>query len=251
MTVTIEIDTVENEVTSQSTVQRERLPNLRVDPQRALAAIETLLRDPEDIAQGFVIVDALAGQAPLRVLTRFRSHPMGQKLLAQRPDLLESLRNRQLLARMPMGSLACAYLTFIDNEGLTADGLVRASVNGRGSDSELQSDFMFVRNRIRDSHDLWHAVTGYQADVVGELALLSFNVAQLRNPGIAVLVLAALARYRKLAFSKVVTRAFFHGLRSAWLPPVHWEALLPLPLDEVRALLCVEPQLSQPSHASR
>lgn len=217
------------------------LPDLRVDPKRALGAIEKLLRDPEDIAQGFVIVDSLAGEAPLRVLARFRKHPIGKRLLAERPDLLSTLRNRQTLAGMPSGSLARAYLTFIDDEGVTADGLLQASLEGRGTDSEQESDFMFVRNRIRDSHDLWHTVTGYQADVVGEVALLSFNVAQLKNPGIAVLVLAALARYHQLAFSKVITNAFLHGLRTAWLPPVHWETLLPLPLDEVRTLLRVEP----------
>lgn len=242
MTRSKAIDTVKNEVSKPSAAQHEGLPNLRVDPKRALGAIEKLLRDPADIAQGFVIVDSLAGEAPLRVLTRFRDHSSGRKLLAERPDLLSSLRDRQALARMARGSLAHAYLAFIDDAGITADGLVQASVEGRGRESALESDFTFVRNRIRDSHDLWHAVTGYQADVVGEIALLSFNVAQLRNPGIAVLVLAALARYRQLTFSKVVTGAFFHGLRTAWLPPVQWETLLPLPLSEVRAALRVEPQ---------
>ena len=225
-------------------VRTEQLPNLRVDPLRALGAVQKLLRNPSDIAQGFVIVDSLAGRAPLRVLARFRRDPVGRKLLVERPQLLSTLRNRRVLERMPRGSLAHAYLAFVDGGGISTDGLLQASLDGRGAQpsEERESDFMFVRNRIRDSHDLWHAVTGYQADVTGEVALLAFNVAQLRNPGIAVLVIAALARYHELAFSRVITRAFMHGLRASWLPPAPWESLLPLPVDEVRARLRIDPQ---------
>jgi ubiquinone biosynthesis protein COQ4 len=217
-------------------------PVLRIDAKRALRAIEQLARNPDDIAQGFVIVDSLAGQAPLRVLWRFRQDPAGRKLLVQRPSLLTTLNDRRSLERMGTDSLAHEYLKVLDRDGVTADGLQAASIQGRGTLSKPRSEFEFVRARIRDSHDLWHAVTGYPATPVGEIALLSFSVAQLRNPGIAVLVLAALAGAREIAFSKVIMGAFLHGMRAAWLPPVRWETLLPLPLDEVRSILRVEPR---------
>ncbi|MDB4972046.1 MAG: hypothetical protein JWN48_387 [Myxococcaceae bacterium] len=226
--------------TRDSSPTTDALPSFQLQPLRALRALHQLSQNPADIAQGFVIVDSLAGRAPLRVLARFRADPVGQKLLRLRPDLLSSLRDHAALERMPGGSLAHAYLSFLERGGISADGLIQASVVGREKPLDRTSDFLFVRERIRDSHDLWHAVTGYGADVVGEVALLSFNVAQLQNPGIAaVMALATLANLRNVLAGKVITRAFRRGLAAAWLPPVHWEALLPRPLADVRRMLRV------------
>lgn len=221
--------------------RREAVPSLHLQPGRALRALQRLSENPDDTAEVFTVIEALSGQAPLRVLARFRKDPAGQQLLAERPRLLSTLIDRASLERMPEGSLAQAYLAFIDREGITADGLVQASLDGRSGQLDPESDFVFVTDRIRDTHDLWHTVTGYQGDVVGEAALLSFNVAQLYNPGVAAIVLTALLQFRDMRFSRLMGRAFVDGLRAAWLPPVHWEALMPLPLTQVRSLLRIAP----------
>lgn len=220
-----------------SSTHRELLPTLRLQPARALRALQRLSSDPSDTAEVFTIIEALSGQAPLRVLARFRKDPAGKLLLAERANMLTTLLDRDALGRMPRGSLAHAYLAFTEREGITADGLVKASMEGRFAELDPQSDFVFVSERLRDTHDLWHTVTGYQGDVVGEAALLAFNVAQLGNPGMAAIVLTALVQFRHAQFTGLIARAFLDGLRAAWLPPVHWEALLPLPLAQVRSIL--------------
>ena len=48
----------------------------------------------------------------------------------------------------------------------------------------------YVIQRLRQTHDLWHVVTGYDTDPASEVALQAFTYAQLRAPGS--LVLAAL-----------------------------------------------------------
>ncbi|MDB4989097.1 MAG: hypothetical protein JWN04_4275, partial [Myxococcaceae bacterium] len=223
------------------TTRRDPLPSGGLQPARALRALKRLKADPDDTAQVFTIIESLSGQAPLRVLARFRNDPAGEVLLAERPDLLSALLDREALGRMPRGSLAEAYLAFVEREGITADGLVEASREGRSRELDPSSDFAFVSNRLRDTHDLWHTVTGYQGDVVGEAALLAFNVAQLRDPGIAAIVLAALLQPRGAQHSGLLARAFLDGARAAWLPPTHWEALLPLPLAQVRSMLRIAP----------
>jgi ubiquinone biosynthesis protein COQ4 len=214
---------------------------MRVQPLRALRALVRLSANPDETAEVFTIIEALSGRTPLRTVARFREDPRGRKLLAERPRLLPILANRELLASMPRGSLADAYLAFLDREGITAEGLVQASLDGRVKQLEPDSDLTFVTERIRDTHDLWHTVTGYQGDVVGEAALLAFNVAQLRNPGVAAIVAAALVQYRELDFYKLLARAFADGLRADWLVSAPWEQLLPLPLTQVRAQLRVSP----------
>lgn len=212
-----------------------------VQPMRALRALLRLSANPDDTAEVFTIIEALSGQAPLRTVARFQRDPLGRELLAERPQLLALLADRSLLESMPRGSLAQAYLAFIDREGITPDGLVQASVDGRTRQLEDDSDLTFITERIRDTHDLWHTVTGYQGDVVGEAALLSFNVAQLGNPGVAAIVAAALLQYREADFYRLIARAYVDGMRASWLASTHWESLLPLPLSQVRALLRVSP----------
>lgn len=220
-----------------SRLQPTPLP--RVQPVRALRALLRLSANPDDTAEVFTIIEALSGQTPLRTVARFRRDPLGRQLLAERPRLLPVLADRALLESMPRGSLAHAYLAFLEREGITPEGLVQASLDGRSRELEPDSDLTFITERIRDTHDLWHTVTGYHGDVIGEAALLSFNVAQLHNPGVAVIVAAALVQYREAAFYRLIARAFMDGLRAAWLPSVPWETLLPLPLEQVRALLRV------------
>ena len=82
---------------------------------------------------------------------------------------------------------------------------------------------------------------------VRELALLAFSAAQTKNPGVAVIVLAGLANARDREVTRLVLRAFRDGQRAAWLPPVEWETLLALPLDEVRRRLRVP---AAPTYAS-
>jgi len=140
---------------------------------------------------------------------------------------------------MPRGSLAEAYLAFLDREGISADGLVEASVMGETGAFDVHAELAYVGDRLRDTHDLWHAVSGYQGDVVGETALLAFSAAQTKNPGVALIVATALLRGRDLELTRLVVNAFRDGLAAAWLPAAVWEELMPLPLDEVRARLRV------------
>lgn len=217
------------------------LPALRLRPRRAWRAMRELVANPDDTAQVFTVIESLSGRAPLRVMERFQREPSGRRLLASRTDVLSILRDRAALERMPEGSLAHAYLAFLDREGISADGLVTASADGAIGASSLGRDFEYVRDRIRDTHDLWHAVTGYQGDVVGETALLAFSLAQTKNPGVALIVLTALARARDAELTKLVTSAFRDGQRAAWLPAVEWESLLALPLAEVRRRLRIAP----------
>ena len=162
-------------------------------------------------------------------------------MLRTRPDLLARLRDRARLAAMPEGSLARAYLAFVDAEGITADGLVDASLEGERRQPDADSDEAYVGRRMRDAHDLWHTVTGYKADLIGEVALLSFSNAQIWNPGVSVVVGVGVLKIRKLRVARAITSARLQGMRAAWLPSAPWEALLPLPLADVRARLRVRP----------
>src|SRR6185369_15896231 len=94
--------------------------------------------------------------------------------------------------------------------------------------------------RMRDTHDLWHTVTGYQGDLIGEASLLGFSLAQTGNPGIAMIVLTGMLRIRQLDAIGMIAGGIRRGAKARWLPTLDWESLLPLPLETVRNLLGIE-----------
>jgi ubiquinone biosynthesis protein COQ4 len=140
---------------------------------------------------------------------------------------------------LPPGTLGRTYAEFVSREQITAEGLVAASMEGgrpdHGPERQLFSE------RMRDSHDLWHVVTGYGRDLVGEAALLAFSFAQTLNPGVGFIVAVAWLRAGRGEARRVIVDAFRRGRRAAWLPAYDWEAALALPVDEVRRQLRVEP----------
>lgn len=211
----------------------------RIHPLLALRAIRALLRDPDDTARVFEVIDALSGRSGARLFERFRRSAGGARLLRERPNLLALLAAREQLLALPVGSVGRSYAEFMGREQISADGLVSASETGTTPDASLPEERRWFGARLRDMHDLWHVVTGYQRDLVGEAALLAFTYAQTRNRGIGFIVAVA---YWKAGRAQPTARrllrdAYRRGRRAAWLPGQDWEALLAQPLDQVREQL--------------
>lgn len=213
------------------------LHRLRTVAQATRAAVA----NPEDTSQVFRIAEAMSFRNPERMLRRFTADPTGARLLAARDQILPRLQDRAWLESLPVDSLGAAYLRFIDAEGITADGLVAASRDGADpSYYDPDSDLGFVRQRMRDSHDLWHALTGYKGDLLGETSLLAFTFAQTRHPGIGFLAGLGIVFTPHANARRMIRDGFRRGRRAAWLPTQDWAALLPRPLDEVRRELRVD-----------
>ena len=208
-------------------------------------ATRKTIANPEDTSQVFRIAEALSFGAPGRIARKFSASPSGARLVRDRDDIQSLLSDRARLEAMPGGSLAHAYLQFLDSEGVTAAGLVEASERGSSGMFEpghtADDDTGWVQRRIRDTHDLWHAVTGYKGDLLGEISLLAFTFAQTRHPGIGFLAGLGLAFASHPGQRRLVTDGYRRGRRAEWLPAQDWAALLPLPLDEVRKRLRVGP----------
>ena len=214
--------------------------NASFSPRRAVRALGALLRDPDDLPQVFTLVQALSGRSPSRMLDRLRATPSGARLLRERADIVPHLHDRAALRALPDGSLGRAYLAFVESEGISAEGIIAASVAGR-SVVKVDPELAYLQQRMRDTHDLWHALLGYQGDVLGEVALLGFILAQTGNPGIGLLVAAGLAKTRHSpAARRLIIDGFRLGRRAAWLAAVEWETLLSLPLADVREQLRVD-----------
>ena len=218
-------------------------PRPRIRPLDAWRALRELLRNPDDTKQVFKIIDALSGRSGERMFERFRRTEVGARILEERRSLLKTLTDREALLALPEGSLGRAYAEFTAREQISADGLVEASVEG-GRRLDFGEQRRLLGERLRDMHDLWHVVTGYGRDLVGEASLLAFSYAQTRNRGVGFIVLIAWLKARGpegRPFRRLIRDGYRRGRQAAWLPGADWEALLARPLDEVRRELCGGP----------
>ncbi len=207
----------------------------RIRPLAALRGVRALIQDPDDTTKVFEILRALSGNSIGRNFRRFRRTEHAETLLAARPDLMSLLSDRERLLALPVGSLGRTYAEFMAREEISADGLVDASQ----AEDELDApeELLWFGARLRDQHDLWHVLSGYGRDLVGEVALLAFTFGQIRNPGIGFIALAGYlqasgpeARHAR----PLVREAWRRGRRARWLPGQNWEALLEQPIDRVR-----------------
>lgn len=208
----------------------------RTRPLVALRALAALSANPDDLPQVFTIINSLPGRAPARMLARMRESDQGRRLLATRPDLGARLSDRASLHALPPGTLGRFYAELTDREGITPQGIVDASIAGGERPSELSDEQRFLGDRMRDSHDLWHVVTGYGADLLGEASLLAFTYAQTRNPGIALVAFLGFTKADS-GERRTMLDGYRRGQRAAWLPAIAWEDVLDRPLQEVRDLL--------------
>ena len=206
---------------------------------KAISAMRRLIANPEATEEVFVIIESLAGNALEKGFRRFKATATGQRILAEKRSLLDLLRDREMLSEQPKSSLAANYLNFVIKEEINPDGLVEPSEDMR-STRNLDEDLLLFANRQRDMHDLWHTLTNYGRDELGEVCLLAFTCAQSPNRGIAFITLVGVYQMIKRYGWDVpgtVLSAYRDGKKAQWLPAQDWEALLQQPIGEVRSKL--------------
>ena len=212
-----------------------------VRPLVAWRALRVLIADPERTDQVFVIIRALSGNSLERSFRRILADPVAVRTLDPERSLVDTLSDLPRLRALPDGTLGREYARFMDEQGITARGLIDASIEGSGDDVQfLDPRAQRLGERLRDMHDLWHVAAGYNRDLLGEAALLAFTYAQTRNRGIGFIALVGafqLWRFGLKDAAGVVRDAFRRGRRAAFLPGADWEALLARPLPQVRAEL--------------
>ncbi len=206
------------------------------------------MENPDETEHVFVVIRCLSGRSFNRLMRRVRKHPTGAQIVAEQRNLLPLLSNREYLLGLPEATLGHQYGRFILAEQISAEGLAAASLVSReGGATPLRNEGLEAEAfgaRLRDMHDLWHVVTGYSRDVLGELALLAFTYEQTRNRGIGYIVRNVERRMRKNGspdISGFLREASERGRGAAFLPAADWEALLERPLEEVREELRVGP----------
>ncbi len=223
-------------------------PEARYRPLRAVHNFQKLMKDKEDTSLVFKIFESLPSKNFLPRVAELALSERGEFLRATEPALPEILDDHAALRRTPKGSLAHAYCDFMEAEGLTAAGLVAESDRtGRPRFPDLIEWFI---SRSRDTHDLFHVLTGYGRDALGEQCVLLFTHGQSPSQGHLLIGYAGAANIKKMVKGSAapvfgaVREAHRTGKGAPQLMAQPIRQLLERPLDEVRSALRI-PQPTQ------
>lgn len=129
-------------------------------------------------------------------------------------------------------------------EGLTAGGLVKESLVFHKDQKQFEDDLTWFGDRQRDTHDLFHVLREYGRDGLVAAALLAFTFGQSRGLGIRFISYITFREIHKildrsLDLKTVSREAPTNGRIALKIIDEDKMAILPLPLDEVRARLII------------
>jgi ubiquinone biosynthesis protein COQ4 len=220
-------------------------PNRRTSgfrPLKVLHHFRKLVADKEDTEQVFHIIEATKGKASHRQAWDFISSSTGQGFLADEVVIPAMLDDHARWADCGPNSVATHYIAFMKREGLSAAGLVAESNKWQPASERPVDLTQWYFDRLRDTHDLFHVLTGYGRDALGEASLLAFSYQQNHNFGILFIAYAGVRQIGKVSRTKAPLFAAIRegralGRAAAKIAHQDIEALMREDIDEARARL--------------
>ncbi len=202
-----------------------------LDRVRLARSFVAIVRDPKNLDDVLEIGDRIAE----RELDDAQIPPLIQQAARQlgAPAPLPPLT---ALRELPEGTVGREYANFMDANGLVPEALDRPT-----DDTELAR----FRAHMRTSHDLWHVATGWTPDLLGELGLQAFYLAQLRVPFPAFILAAGLLHTvlkRREHFYDIVdavAEGWRQGAAADSLLTLDWTAWMHRPVQDLRAHLAL------------
>ncbi|QYU69288.1 hypothetical protein J4558_03860 [Leptolyngbya sp. 15MV] len=211
-------------------------------PIKAWRHFRKLVEDKEDTEQVFHITEALKGRKTHEQGWAFIASPDGQRFLRDEVDVPGMLDDHARWADCGPDTVAAHYIAFMKREGLSAAGLVAESEKFMPPERQLGDLTEWYFMRLRDTHDLFHVLTGYGRDALGEASLLGFSYEQNHNRGIWFIAYAAAHQIRKSTGTRAPVYASINegrrlGKAAAKLAHMDVEAVMREDIGAARARL--------------
>ena len=205
------------------------------NPFRYLLALWRAVRDPSDTHEVAIVE---MGFARSRLGRRFARWEEVLEALRRDPRTAPALRDRrpcqtidlEMLGRLPEGTLGHVFSDHCRARGLNPNlGYLPPG-----------SEVDWMLHHLVQTHDVWHVVSGWGNDEIGEYGLGAFYVAQMAAPTffgflLALAALSTVLRRRPFgAFMEAIVAGYDMGKRAEPLFGADWSTLWALPLGDVR-----------------
>jgi ubiquinone biosynthesis protein COQ4 len=187
-----------------------------------------LALNPDDTQQVFYLAYSVDRETLPLAAERMRAHSSGRELMARKPAIDKEHIDLTALRALPETTLGGAYARMLQQKNLDPDLFKRPP--------GLPEDLAYVAQRARQTHDLWHVLTGLDTNIPGEVALQAFTYEQLhQNFSKLIMTFGQLffgAKYPHM--KKLAERARLAGAGAPFLLAVAWEELWAEPLSDLR-----------------
>ncbi len=206
------------------------------DPQWTESVLSSFLDMVRATDGDFAKIDGLAKSTSDReslhlIIERLSQYPQCQKAFENRLSL--GTIDLEQLSKLPAQTLGYAYAKhMLDNQLKFLQGNV------------AENEYQFLGSHITETHDLWHVITGSKTDILGEIQLEAFYVAQLE---LSRFWLALLAKNLLKAvvydiesadsYMSAISKGWLMGKKAAPLFGIEWQTLWETPLTQVRSSL--------------
>jgi len=189
-------------------------PTTEFRPLKAWSHFRKLIADKEDTEQVFHIIAALRGRKFRQIARQFWETPKGRQMLESNLRLVDLLDDHDSIKQLPADTVGRAYVDFMEREGLSAAGLEAEYARFQKAGTSYDDVLDRYGDRLRDTHDMLHVLTGYGRDALGEQCVLAFTYAQNRNLGVGFIAYAGgFELKRRVAPSAPIMAAIREGHR--------------------------------------
>lgn len=210
-------------------------PELSPHILKAVRGFIVLANNPNQTEAVFDMADGLRQTDLYQQFIEYAHSQSAFAQIIQERYLAPTVDLEQLL-NCPQGSLGYHYAAAMKRSGLQPDFYPQLDV---------EDDYSYIALRIRQTHDVWHTITGFGTDLAGELGLQAFTLAQTHSP-LSVTILAASVMYALK--SSVPLNPLVESMQQGWRMGENahpflaqkWEEDWKKPLSEWRTDLKVE-----------
>ncbi len=187
------------------------------------------IKDPRRTEEVFRISEQMATKEQFQsLIDRAKSNP----------DICHLIESRYSPSKISMriedyavGTLGHSYIKFMTENKLDPNFYELVGTS---------TDINYLRTRIRETHDLWHVIFGFETDNAGEAGLSSAYVAQISTPVLALVV--GLMLIHAVLFDFANIRNYFEQISRGWtlgksafpLLSQKWEERMHDNLDTIR-----------------
>src|SRR5687767_12845271 len=202
---------------------------MKISPLRSIQALYRLARlvkDPNRLDEVFEMADALGTHETLDpIVQKTKRDPFAAKAFTEAHRIEIDLPS---LRKLPKGTLGRAFADHMDAAKLDPSAMPALPST---------DDVLFFRAHLYETHDIWHVVTGFGVDYVGELGLQGFYLAQIPGPLASLLV--AVGFLRSAIYDRQLVKPFMSELIRGWsmgtsAKPffgVKWDSMWHVPLS--------------------
>lgn len=155
---------------------------------------------------------------------------------------------KETLNDRPKGSVGNEYFKLFPPNHLLKTNLKRISSRGKEHKEwiERQHPYSWMARRYRDTHDIWHVLTGFPPDDMGEMRLAMFTFAQTGAINWFMLAFGFLTvNGISLKNIRIMLEAYNIGKRAKYLLAENYDELLSEDLTSARVRLNINAHYTQ------